>query len=259
MVQQLGWGDPNRPNANCGPIADRPTRPLGELRSVDYATAKESQLLTDSTRRSAACSGGKLSCQQSLSSAVRVIRSAIADRVIGFDVTLTVKLPRIGKREKADDDGLIIPEAGEVGALLSEAEDKFAAFIGLCAFAGLRLGEAAALKVSDIDFMRKQIRVDRQVQRANGGQVEIRPPKYGSNRTVYVPDGLINLLSEHVGVHVPGDNPDRWMFPGEGAHPLHQNSVGYLWRKARHKASVGVATRLHDLRHFYASGLIYAG
>lgn len=188
-----------------------------------------------------------------------VIRSAVADRVIGFDVTLTVKIPRVGKREKADDDGLIIPEAGEVGALLSEAEDKFAAFIGLCAFAGLRLGEAAALKVSDIDFMRKQIRVDRQVQRANGGQVEIRPPKYGSNRTVYVPDGLINLLSEHVRVHVPGDNPDRWMFPGKGEHPLHQNSVGYLWRKARRKAGVSVETRLHDLRHFYASGLIYAG
>lgn len=29
-----------------------------------------------------------------------VIRSAVADRVIGFDVTLTVKLPRVGKRER---------------------------------------------------------------------------------------------------------------------------------------------------------------
>jgi integrase len=47
------------------------------------------------------------------------------------------------------------------------------------------------------------------------------------------------------------------MFPGEGEHPLHQNSVGYLWRKA--KAAAGVEYRLHDLRHFYASGLIAAG
>jgi integrase len=46
------------------------------------------------------------------------------------------------------------------------------------------------------------------------------------------------------------------MFPGEGEHPLHQNSVGYLWRKAK---AAGGGYRLHDLRHFYASGLIAAG
>ena len=38
---------------------------------------------------------------------------------------------------------------------------------------------------------------------------------------------------------------------------MHQNSVGYLWRKAL--AGAGVRYRLHDLRHFYASGLIAAG
>ncbi|MDP7725097.1 site-specific integrase [Mycobacterium sp. TY814] len=186
-----------------------------------------------------------------------VIRAAVADRAIPFDVTLNVRLPRLNRPEGTDDDGLMIPDAGEVGALLRKSPEKFTAFIGLCAFAGLRLGEAAALKVSDIDFIRKEIRVDRQVQRVNGKQVEIRPPKYGSNRTVYAPEGLIQLLSEHVRVQVPGDDPNRWLFPGEGEHPLHQNSVGYLWRKA--KASAGVDYRLHDLRHFFASGLIAEG
>jgi len=60
-----------------------------------------------------------------------------------------------------------------------------------------------------------------------------------------------------VRLHAPGDDPDRWMFPGNGGDPLHQNSAGYLWRKTRDKA--GVSFRLHDLRHFYASGLIAAG
>ena len=40
-------------------------------------------------------------------------------------------------------------------------------------------------------------------------------------------------------------------------HPLHQISVGYLWRKA--SAVAGVEYVLHDLRHFYASGPINAG
>ncbi|WP_083157812.1 tyrosine-type recombinase/integrase [Mycolicibacterium moriokaense] len=44
-------------------------------------------------------------------------------------------------------------------------------------------------------------------------------------------------------------------FPGQGGNPLHQNSVGYQWRKTR--TAVDVAYDLHDLRHFYASGLIY--
>jgi integrase len=36
----------------------------------------------------------------------------------------------------------------------------------------------------------------------------------------------------------------------------HQNSVDYLWRMV--KVAAGMNYRLHDLRHFYASGLIAA-
>jgi integrase len=75
-----------------------------------------------------------------------------------------------------------------------------------------------------------------------GGGVDIRPPKYGSERTVYIPADLVQILSEHVRLHVPGDDPDRWMFPGDGDDPLHQNSAAYLWRTTRDK--VGVTFRL---------------
>ena len=37
--------------------------------------------------------------------------------------------------------------------------------------------------------------------------------------------------------------------------PPHQNTVGYRWRTTRQRADV----RMHDLRHFYASGLIASG
>jgi integrase len=60
-----------------------------------------------------------------------------------------------------------------------------------------------------------------------------------------------------VRLHIPGDNPDRWMFTDRDGIPLHQNSAWYLWNKTRDKA--GIDFRLHDLRHFYASGLIAAG
>ena len=181
------------------------------------------------------------------------VRAAVADRAIPFDVTANTTLPRARRVEAA----MVIPTTAEVGSALEHASESFVAFVGLCAFGGLRLGEAAALKVSDIDFIRKEVRIQRQSQVVNGGGVDIRPPKYASERTVYIPQDLVTILSEHVRVHVPGEDADRWMFPGNGGDPLHQNSAGYIWRETRKAA--GVSFRLHDLRHFYASGLIAAG
>jgi integrase len=47
------------------------------------------------------------------------------------------------------------------------------------------------------------------------------------------------------------------MFPGKNGDPLHQNSADHLL--AQDPDHAGVSFRLHDLRHFYASGLIAAG
>ena len=104
--------------------------------------------------------------------------------------------------------------------------------------------------------MRRTIRVERQVQFANGGLVEIRPPKYGSKRTIFAPKGLTETLAAHVAGNLGGAG--GWLYPGEGSAPLHQNSVGYRWRRTRAAAGAD-AMRLHDLQHFYASGLIAAG
>ncbi|MGF0313101.1 tyrosine-type recombinase/integrase [Rhodococcus sp. IEGM1428] len=56
----------------------------------------------------------------------------------------------------------------------------------------------------------------------------------------------------------PGTDADRWLLPGENSHPWHQNSVGYRWIETK-KVAAQPDWHLHDLRHFYASGLIYAG
>jgi integrase len=179
-----------------------------------------------------------------------VIRAAVADRAIPFDVTATVTLPK-GRRADA---AMTIPTTAQVGAAMQHASEPFTAFVAVCAFGGLRLGEAGGLRVSDVDFIRRQVHVQRQVQVVKGGGIDIRPPKFGSERIVFVPDGVVQMLSEHVRLHVPGDDPDRWMFTDRRGVPLHQNSAGHQWSRTRAKA--GLKFRLHDLRHFYASGLI---
>jgi len=94
------------------------------------------------------------------------------------------------------------------------------------------------------------------VQRINGGAIDVRAPKYSSERVVYLADRLVNLLAEHVAAHGT-TGKDRWLFAGEG-DPPHQNTIGYWWRKTLRDASLS-DIKLHDLRHFYASGLIAAG
>lgn len=182
-----------------------------------------------------------------------VLRAAVRDRLIASDPSDSVTLPRQRRAEAA----MGIPEPAVVGALLAAApEPWFRLFIALAAFAGLRLGEAAAVQLGDIDFLRRTLQVTRQVQRGPGGTVEITPPKYGSERPVHLADGLLELLSVHA-ANVAEQAP-RWLFLGEGDDPPHQNTIGYWWRRTCRLAGVAGVT-LHDLRHFFASGLIAEG
>lgn len=185
------------------------------------------------------------------------VRAASSERprLIAEDVCNGVKLPPARKASAA----MSIPTPAEIGKIIRAADETFAAFIAVCAFAGLRRGEASALRVGDVRFIQKELQVERQVQRADGGTVEIRPPKYGSERTVYIPDGLVTILSEYIRLHRPGTDPERYLFPSsrDTAMPAHPATVARYWRIACAKAKISY--RLHDCRHFFASGLIYAG
>ncbi|ORM29205.1 tyrosine-type recombinase/integrase [Williamsia sp. 1135] len=179
-----------------------------------------------------------------------VLRAAERDRLLARDPAQNVKLPRIIKSEHT----MKIPTPVEVGKLMAactEHHDVMRGFVAVCAFAGLRLGEACGLRVSDINFLRGEIRVERQSQPG-----EIRAPKYGSVRTVYVSMELIAELAEHVRIHSPGDDADRWLWSNANG-PWTANVVEPRFGRLRKKN--GGDYSLHDLRHFYASGLIADG
>lgn len=152
---------------------------------------------------------------------------------------------------------MTIPSGGQVRDALDHAPEQFRAFVALAAFAGLRLGEASGLQVGDINFLRRTISVHRQVQGQTRATIEIVPPKYGSERTIAVPEALTDLLAWHVReIGVQGS--ERWLF-ASGSDRLNRNSAGNLWRATRKAADLPTEYTLHDLRHFYASALIAAG
>jgi len=108
--------------------------------------------------------------------AVRIFASAVDDRVIPSSPCRRIKLPK-------DDKGEVEPlMLTEVRALEVGMGDFGAAVITL-AGSGLRIGELLGLDVSDVDLLRRTIKVER--QRAQSG--ELIPPKSKSSaRTVPV-------------------------------------------------------------------------
>jgi integrase len=182
-----------------------------------------------------------------------VFRAAVGDRLIAADPCAGVALPARRRAEAA----MVLPIPQQVGALIEAADPDFAPFIALAAFAGLRLGECAGLQVGDVQFLKRALQVQRQVQRESAGQVEIRAPKYGSERTVYLPDGLLSMLADLIarrGLSAPA----AWLFTSGDGKPLHQATAGDRWRWTCKRAGVA-GVNFHSLRHFFASGLIAAG
>lgn len=194
-----------------------------------------------------------LTIQQRVGSLRAILKAAIRDGYLVRDPSLNVKLPRARRAEAA----MVIPTPAEVGALVDYADAGFEAYVALCAFAGLRRGEACAIEVGDIDFLGRTIKVRRQLVLNGRDDVDIRAPKYGSERTVPAPDALLELLAEHIRRHSPGDDPSRPMFAGVADGRLSPNQVWRRFKAAQTEA--GVDTHLHALRHYYASGLIRAG
>jgi integrase len=171
------------------------------------------------------------------------MRAAVVDRIIKADPSAGVPLPRARKAAAA----MTIPAVEEVGRALSVTPVWFRPFIAVCAFAGLRL--------EDVDFLRRTISVCHQLQGETNATTELVAPKFGSERVVYAPAELVTLLAEHV--RRAGVQQGDWLFSSVGV-PLNRNSAGHQWRQVRKAAGLEGYT-LHDLRHFYASGLIASG
>lgn len=181
------------------------------------------------------------------------LRGAVRDMQIAVNPADGVKLPRQRRAEQA----MEIPTVEQVRAALDTAPKEFRALVAVCAFAGLRLGEMAGLRVEDVDFLRRTLRVERQVQGSTVDESRVVPPKAGSERTIAIPKGLADELAAHISEI--GTIRDEAYFFGRGSDLLNRNSAAHIWRAIRKAAKLPSSYTLHTLRHFYASALIAEG
>ncbi len=180
-------------------------------------------------------------------------RAAVVDRVIPSNPAETAKAPRTRRAEVA----MKVLSAEQVRDVLEAAGD-FRPFIEVCVFAGLRLGEAAGLQLGDVQFLARSIEVRRQVQGSTHKTATLVPPKYGSERTIYVPAELTASLSAHVASTALSD-PGEQLFRTPLGRLWQRNNAAEEWRRIRQTAGLSADVTLHTLRHTYASNLIASG
>lgn len=107
---------------------------------------------------------------------------------------------------------------------------------------GLRINEAMALQLSDIDSQRMLI----QVRHGKGAKER------------YVP--LSETLLEHLRCYWKQVHPPGWLFPGAKVdRPLTISAVQRVCRRAARKAGVSKNVSPHTFRHTFATHLLEAG
>lgn len=180
-----------------------------------------------------------------------ILNAAVDDRLIPRSPCTGVRLPRQASRQVEP------PTADQIEALIDAMPDRYRALVVLAAGTGLRQGECFGLTVDRIDFLRRTIRVDRQLVLAGNGPPEFGPPKSeASVRTVPLPQVVGTALAAHLERYPAGG--EGLIFTNASGGLIRRNRFGELWHTTIDQTDLS-GIRFHDLRHFYASLLIRHG
>jgi hypothetical protein len=115
----------------------------------------------------------------------------------------------------------------------------------LGAAAGLRQGEATGLTLDRVDFLRRQLTVDRQLVTPAAGDPELGPPKTArSYRTVPLAGVALEELARHVEAHGTGQGG---LLVHEGGQPVRRQRFGKVWRGLRARAAATVAAEVEEV------------
>ncbi|MFJ6130586.1 tyrosine-type recombinase/integrase [Streptomyces griseoviridis] len=169
----------------------------------------------------------------------QIMRSAVDNDMIPQTPCRGVKLPRMPQTEPH----ILTPS--EASRLVQSAAKPHDLLIALLAYAGLRVGEAFALRRSDINVSASIVLVDENLAEANGALV-FDTPKTHQKRFLRVGPSLGERLGRHL-TTLP-DSDDALLFTTPGGKPLRYNQ----WRKAYFDPAVAAAglsdVTPHDLR-----------
>lgn len=178
--------------------------------------------------------------------------SAAVPKLIGANPAAGRRLPQ----GDGDDHEMVFLTHDEFAVLLEAVTEPWRPMIEFLVSSGCRLGEATALKPSDVNLKESTVRIARAWKRSNSGYEIGTTKTKRSKRTINVPAEVLAKLD------LTGD----WLFTTSGrgrrgdnrsVRPI--NLRRNVWYPAIEKAGLDPAPRIHDLRHTCASWLIQAG
>lgn len=143
----------------------------------------------------------------------------------------------------------VVLSAEEVMQLFDNVPSlKYRAALMTCYGAGLRVSEAAALRISDIDSKRMLLRV----QQGKGAK----------DRYAMLSPRLLQVLRRYFRATHPGKvlDPDEYLFPSwRGHRHLSSESLQLALREAVVRAGLRKKVTVHTLRHSFATHLLENG
>lgn len=158
------------------------------------------------------------------------------------------------------------PDDDAVRRLLAAADMRLKTYLMVACCTGARRGEVVALKWSDVDLERAQVRIARSLAQRVGSAPEERRTKTGDkgHRTLPLDLPTVAALRKHRAaeladvLHDGTGGPD-WVFSHDnGVTPWRPDFVSRLFRQARDTAGVH-GVRLHDIRHYVATTMLQDG
>jgi integrase len=190
----------------------------------------------------------------------KVLKDAAKNDLVARNICAQQSAPKVTGSEKAI--------VRDVPALLAKLPSWHHSIIGTVAlFTGVRLGEALALRWSNVDLDGKVIRVREALEQTTAHGIRFKQPKSrAGRRDVSMPDVLVDALREHRKAQLElrlqlgaGRLPDdALLFSNIDGRPLSPIAVSVSW--GRFAATIGIPEiTLHGLRHTHASALIDQG
>ncbi|TVS29829.1 tyrosine-type recombinase/integrase [Corynebacterium sanguinis] len=182
----------------------------------------------------------------------QILDLAVTDRMILSNPARGVKLPKKGPGVK------VYLTPGQLQALVKEC-GGMGDLIALLGTSGLRYGEATALRVGDVDFLRRRVRVERNVRVTKDGPI-YGTPKTGERRTVAITSWVVELLEKRT----RGKGKDQLLWTAGDGGPLrplgHTSFFAHAVKRCQEADSAFPAKLTpHGLRHVAAGLMVGSG
>ncbi|HTK66249.1 MAG TPA: tyrosine-type recombinase/integrase [Pseudonocardia sp.] len=199
---------------------------------------------------------------------VPLFNSAVADKRIGTSPCVDVRLPEV------PDGQYHIARPEEIHRLHDALPERYRPIVYLAAGCGWRGGEIFGLERDAVDFEAREVHVRHQLTVVSGRQPYLAPPKTKtSRRTNELPNLVANSLRRHlttfsVGTEWVEDETKaresvrrqaHLLFTRGDGRPIHRADWSHIWRPAVKEAGLPEGYGLRDLRHYFATVLIFGG